>query len=87
MRLPTRTRPGGATITAMSPGAHTRLILDFDLAANPVTGNVVDGFGRGHPFSGWMALTRTIELTLDAARQAPPARQGRGQDDPTKEHR
>jgi hypothetical protein len=71
----------------MPPVAHTRLILDFDLAANPVTGNVVDGSGRGHPFAGWMALTRTIELTLDAARQANPPRQAQGQHDPTKEHR
>jgi hypothetical protein len=59
----------------MPPGAHTRLILELDLGANPIAGNVIDRLGRGHPFSGWMALTRTIELTLDAARPASPARQ------------
>jgi hypothetical protein len=58
----------------LSTPAHTRLILEIDLAANPVAGHVVDRLGIGHPFSGWMALTRTIELALDAARQfAPPA--------------
>jgi hypothetical protein len=59
----------------MPPGAQTRLILDLELAADPIAGNVVDRLGRGHPFSGWMALTRTIELTLDAVRQAALARQ------------
>lgn len=65
----------------MPPGAHTRLILDLDSAANPIAGNVVDELGHGHPFSGWMGLTRTIELTLDAARQAAPVRQARSTTD------
>ena len=65
----------------MPPGAHTRLILDLDLAANPIAGNVVDELGHRHPFSGWMGLTRTIELTLDAARQAIPARHARSTTD------
>jgi hypothetical protein len=59
----------------MPPTGHTRVILELELAADPIAGNVVDRLGRGHPFSGWMALTRTIELALDAARQATPTRQ------------
>jgi hypothetical protein len=51
------------------------MILELELAANPIAGNVIDALGRAHPFSGWMALTRTIELALEAARQATPTRQ------------
>jgi hypothetical protein len=48
---------------------HTRVILELDLAATPVAGSVIDSLGHEHPFAGWMALTRTIELALVAARQ------------------
>jgi hypothetical protein len=65
----------------MPPGAHTRLILELDLAANPIAGNVVDELGHRQPFCGWMGLTRTIELTLDAARQATSARHARSTTD------
>jgi hypothetical protein len=54
---------------------YARLTIDFDLQADPIAGVVHAGGGRGQPFAGWMALTRTIELTLDAARRA-------GQDNP-----
>lgn len=53
----------------MSPDTHTRLVLELDLAADPVRGIVHDAHGHAEPFSGWMALTRTIELGLDAARR------------------
>jgi hypothetical protein len=49
---------------------YARLIIDFDLQADPIAGVVHDGGGDGQPFAGWMALTRAIELTLDAARRA-----------------
>jgi hypothetical protein len=49
---------------------YARLTIDFDLQADPIAGVVHDDGGHGQPFAGWMALTRTIELTLDAARRA-----------------
>lgn len=58
----------------MSPDTHTRLVLELDLAADPVRGIVHDARGHAEPFSGWMALTRTIELSLDAARRDRRAR-------------
>jgi hypothetical protein len=48
---------------------HARLTIDFDLWADPIAGVVHDDSGHGEPFAGWMALTRTIERTLDAARR------------------
>jgi hypothetical protein len=42
--------------------------LDFDVDADPVAGVVVHEGHDSEPFSGWMALTRMIEETLDAAR-------------------
>jgi len=49
---------------------YARLTIDFDLQADPIAGVVHDDGGHGQPFAGWMALTRAIELTLDAARRA-----------------
>jgi hypothetical protein len=58
----------------MPAALRTRVILVLDLAATPVAGTVIDSLGNEQPFAGWMALTRTIELTLDAARSgAMPA--------------
>lgn len=54
----------------MARDAHARMILELDLAADPVAGVLHDANGDGQPFAGWMALTRTIELSLDAARRA-----------------
>jgi hypothetical protein len=59
----------------VSPDTHTRLVLELDLAADPVRGIVHDAHGHAEPFSGWMALTRTIELGLDAARRDSAARE------------
>jgi hypothetical protein len=53
----------------MTPPDHARLTIDFDLRADPIAGVVRDGDGHGEPFAGWMALTRTIERVLDAARR------------------
>jgi hypothetical protein len=60
----------------VTPATHVRLILDLDLAADPIGGFVRDAHGDPEPFAGWMALTRTIELSLDAARQRHPAATG-----------
>ena len=61
----------------MIPATQIRLILDIDLAADPIGGLVrdVDG-GTAEPFAGWIALTRTIELSLDGARRRLPSGQG-----------
>lgn len=62
----------------MTTNAHARLILELDLVADPVAGVLHDSRGDGQPFRGWMALTRTIELSLDAARRAGGGESGAG---------
>jgi hypothetical protein len=52
----------------VAPTHLTQLTLEFDLDADPVGGTVRDGHGAGEAFSGWMSLTRAIELALAAAR-------------------
>lgn len=54
----------------MTDRAPARLILEFDVDADRITGTVRDesGPGSGEPFAGWMALTQTIEAALEAAR-------------------
>jgi hypothetical protein len=47
---------------------RARLTLEFDVDADPVAGVVRDAGGGGEPFVGWIALTRAIELALEAAR-------------------
>jgi hypothetical protein len=47
---------------------RVRLVLDFDLSTDPISGVVVDDDRDSAPFHGWMALTRTIELRLNTAR-------------------
>ena len=49
---------------------HARLTIDFDLQGSLIAGVVRDERGHAEPFAGWMALTRTIERALDAARHA-----------------
>jgi hypothetical protein len=46
------------------------LTLELEVNAEPMRGRVRDGDDDGHGewFSGWMGLTRTIELALAAAR-------------------
>jgi hypothetical protein len=56
---------------AMTDRRHrVHLDLDLDPEADPIAGLVHDGAAEGRPFSGWMDLTRTIELSLAAARGA-----------------
>jgi hypothetical protein len=52
----------------MPPPEYARLTIDFDLGADPIAGLVRSGRGHVQSFAGWMALTRAIELALDAAR-------------------
>jgi hypothetical protein len=59
----------------VTPTTNIRLILDLNLAADPIGGVVRDADGAAEPFAGWIALTRTIELSLDGARRhLPPAK-------------
>lgn len=63
---------------------YARLTIDFDLQADPIAGVVHHGDGHSQPFAGWMALTRTIELTLQAARlHRPSPSSGPGEDHTT----
>lgn len=54
----------------MTSNVRTRLVLDIDLDTEPISGVVVDDDHDGEAFSGWIALTRTIEAALYAGRQA-----------------
>jgi hypothetical protein len=69
---------------------YARLTIDFDLRADPIAGILYDGGGHDQPFAGWMALTRTIELTLEAARNGRLSSAGASadgySDDGTTEH-
>ena len=49
-------------------GPRLLLTLEFDVNAEPLSGRLRGGGGDGEWFSGWMGLTRTIELALAAAR-------------------
>ena len=51
---------------------HAFLTIDFDLSAEVLAGMVCDEWQNRHAFVGWMALTRTIEDALEAARSAEP---------------
>jgi hypothetical protein len=65
----------------VTPATYIRLTLDLDLAADPIGGVVRDAEGEAQPFAGWIALTRTIELSLDGARRRLPA--AKAADQPT----
>jgi hypothetical protein len=51
---------------------RTRLTLELDLDADPIAGYLQWGSRPAEQFIGWMALTRAIELTLEAARGTLP---------------
>jgi len=53
--LPTEARP-------------VRLILDLDPRSAAPSGTLTAGSGATSPFSGWVGLTRAIELALAAGR-------------------
>jgi hypothetical protein len=55
-------------LPAMSLAAPVCLTIELDLSADPIAGVVRHGIGPGEPFAGWMALTRAIELTIEAIR-------------------
>ena len=57
-------------VDAMSVAAPTplRLILDLDPRSESPAGTLTGGSGASAPFSGWVSLTRAIELALAAER-------------------
>jgi hypothetical protein len=60
-------------LAAMTDPTHAHLELDLIVDADPIAG-LVHGEGEpGRPFTGWMELTRTIELSLAAARNSAKA--------------
>jgi hypothetical protein len=75
--LRTRAARADPKMAPVSPDTHTRLVLELDLAGGPLRGVVLDVHGHAEPFAGWMALIRTIELNLDAARRASVAVEGK----------
>jgi hypothetical protein len=54
----------------MAADRHPCLTIEFDPNADPISGVLRDGAGGGARFVGWMALTRAIELAVEAARHA-----------------
>jgi hypothetical protein len=53
----------------MTERSVVHLHLEVDLDGDPIAGLVVHGDRESTPFSGWMELSRTIELSLDEARR------------------
>jgi hypothetical protein len=53
---------------------RTVLTLEIDLDAEPMSGVLRDGEGRGSAFAGWMELALALELRLGEARgEEPPS--------------
>jgi hypothetical protein len=67
-------REEAARIAGVSTRSFAHLQLEVDLDADPIAGSVKHAGQTDRPFSGWMELTRTIELSVDQvrARRIPP---------------
>ena len=63
----------------MSEREVANLRLELNLDADPIAGCLRDEDDQSRSFSGWIELTRVIELGLADARRAhpPPAAGGR----------
>ena len=57
----------------MADPTRAHLELDLIVDADPIAGLVRAEGEPARPFTGWMELTRTIELSLAAARNPPKA--------------
>lgn len=42
----------------------TRITLEFDPGADPITGSLREGKGVRRPFAGWLGLAAALETTL-----------------------
>lgn len=49
-----------------------RLELELDVETEPIAGRLRGDDGDTEPFSGWLDLTRAIELRIERARGAVP---------------
>jgi hypothetical protein len=48
-----------------------RIVVDIDVRAHPICGELASVGGARHEFTGWIELTRVLErLITDAARDA-----------------
>lgn len=59
-------------LRAVVDDQRTRLTLELELHADPIAGTLQWGSRPTEHFIGWMALSRAIELTLEAARGTLP---------------
>lgn len=59
-----------ATIVAMPARRIANLHLEVNLDADPIAGVMHGQIDGDRPFSGWMELTRAIEIALEQAREA-----------------
>jgi hypothetical protein len=66
--MPMTTGRGPSMIVGVTAVWIAHLQLDVDLDADPIAGSLKDGAQAETPFSGWMELARTIELSLDHVR-------------------
>jgi hypothetical protein len=53
----------------MTERSVAHLHLEVDLDREPIAGVLHHGDRESTPFSGWMELSRTIELSIDQARR------------------
>jgi hypothetical protein len=52
--------------------SRTRVILDLELAADPIRGQLQDEAGHSQPFTGWLELASALEDTRATAVVAVP---------------
>jgi hypothetical protein len=69
----------------MSGSGSARLIIDLDLAAEPIGGHVTSAAGA-RPFAGWLDLIAALERARTAGLQANPTGAS-GQAGPTSDPR
>jgi hypothetical protein len=50
----------------VQPGRR-RLILEFEPGSDPISGTLLDDYGGGRPFTGWLQLAAALEVALNAA--------------------
>jgi hypothetical protein len=69
------TNTAGGHPSTMSACHPLRLVVEFDSTAEPVAGLVRREGRDAEAFTGWMALTRAIELLIHPAPSAPDRHQ------------
>ncbi len=51
---------------------RVRVVLDLDRGSDPVAGTLTADSGAATPFTGWVGLTRAIELALTTEGPSTP---------------